>query len=125
MDLYHLRQGLHVIASSWDYHGGAEGRVSVRGNSVRFNMLPVRQARTLCHQLPREDREQGCLEAQVEERWQVPVEARPQEQVQEQAQGRATIEEEGEPRQGPSDGWSKRHRLQFRVLHLELKQQLR
>jgi hypothetical protein len=36
MDLYHLRQGLHVIASSWDYHGGAESRVSVRGNSGRF-----------------------------------------------------------------------------------------
>jgi hypothetical protein len=36
MDLYHLRQGLHVIASSWDYHGGAQSRVSVRGNSVRF-----------------------------------------------------------------------------------------
>jgi hypothetical protein len=31
-----LRQGMHVIASSWDYHGGAESRVSVRGNSVRF-----------------------------------------------------------------------------------------
>jgi hypothetical protein len=41
MDLYHLRQGLHVIASSWDYHGGAESRVSVRGNSVRF-MIPAR-----------------------------------------------------------------------------------
>jgi hypothetical protein len=25
-----------VIASSWDYHGGAESRVSVRGNSGRF-----------------------------------------------------------------------------------------
>jgi hypothetical protein len=37
MDLYHLRQGLHVIASSWDYHGGAASRVSVRGNSGRFN----------------------------------------------------------------------------------------
>jgi hypothetical protein len=37
MDLYHLRQGLHVIASSWDYHEGAESRVSVRGNSVRFS----------------------------------------------------------------------------------------
>jgi hypothetical protein len=36
MDLYHLRQGLHVIASSWDYHGGAESRVSVRGNSGCF-----------------------------------------------------------------------------------------
>jgi hypothetical protein len=38
MDSYHLRQGLHVIASSWDYHGGAESRVSVRGNSDRFNV---------------------------------------------------------------------------------------
>jgi hypothetical protein len=37
MDLYHLRQGLHVIASSWDYHGGAESRVSVRGNPGRFS----------------------------------------------------------------------------------------
>jgi hypothetical protein len=36
---------------------------------------------------------------------------RPQGQVQEQAQGRVTIEEEGEPRQGPSDGGSKRRRL--------------
>jgi hypothetical protein len=26
-----------MIAASWDYHGGAESRVSVRGNSVRFN----------------------------------------------------------------------------------------
>jgi hypothetical protein len=40
MDLYHLRQGLHVIASSWDYHGGAESRVSVRGNSGRFTPSP-------------------------------------------------------------------------------------
>jgi hypothetical protein len=32
-----------------------------------------------------------------------------QEQEQAQAQGRVTIEEEGEPRQGPSDGWSERH----------------
>jgi hypothetical protein len=31
--------------------------------------------------------------------------------------------EEGEPRQGPSDGWSERRRLQFCILHLELKQQ--
>jgi hypothetical protein len=35
-----LRQGLHVIASSWDYHGGAESRVSVRGNSGRFSLGP-------------------------------------------------------------------------------------
>jgi hypothetical protein len=34
-----------------------------------------------------------------------------------------TVEEEGEPRQGPSDGGSERRRLQFYVLHLELKQQ--
>jgi hypothetical protein len=61
--------------------------------------------------------------AQVMDGWQVPVEPRPQEKAQEQAQGRATIEEEGEPWQGPSDGWSERRRLQFRVLHLELKQQ--
>jgi hypothetical protein len=39
MDLHHLRQGLHVIASSWDYHGGAESRVSIRGNSVRFILV--------------------------------------------------------------------------------------
>jgi hypothetical protein len=31
---------MHVIASSWDYHGGAESRVSVRGNSVRFIRPP-------------------------------------------------------------------------------------
>jgi hypothetical protein len=35
----------------------------------------------------------------------------PQEQAQEQVQGRATIEVEGESRQGPSDGGSKRCRL--------------
>jgi hypothetical protein len=29
------------------------------------------------------------------------------------------IEEEGEPRKGPSDGGSKRRRFQFRILHLE------
>jgi hypothetical protein len=33
-----------------------------------------------------------------------------------------TIEEERELRQGLSDGWSERRRLQFRVVHLELKQ---
>jgi hypothetical protein len=36
-----LRQGLHVIASSWDYHGGAESRVSVRGNSGRFMLFVI------------------------------------------------------------------------------------
>jgi hypothetical protein len=33
------------------------------------------------------------------------------------------IEEEGEPMQGTSDGGIERCGLQFRVLHLELKQQ--
>jgi hypothetical protein len=33
------------------------------------------------------------------------------------------IEEEGESRQGPNDGWSERRQLQFRVLHLELEEQ--
>jgi hypothetical protein len=47
MDLYHLRQGLHVIATSWDYHGGAESRVSVRGNSVCFNMKEKNQMQLL------------------------------------------------------------------------------
>jgi hypothetical protein len=37
---YHMRQGLHVIASSWDYHRGAESQVSIRGNSVRFKSYP-------------------------------------------------------------------------------------
>jgi hypothetical protein len=65
-------------------------------------MLLVRQAGTLRRRLPGEGREQGQLQAQVEDGWQVPVEARPQEQ----AQGQAMIEEEGKPRQGPSDVWS-------------------
>jgi hypothetical protein len=82
-------------------------------------MLLVWQAGTLRRRLPGEGREQGQLQAQVEDGWQVPVEARPQEQAQGQVQGRAIIEE-GEMRQGPSDGWSERRRLQFRVLHLEL-----
>jgi hypothetical protein len=69
-------------------------------------MLLVRQARTLRLQLPREDLEQGQLQAQVKDGWQVSIKTRPQVQAQEQAQGRATIEEEGWPRQGPSDGWS-------------------
>jgi hypothetical protein len=86
-------------------------------------MLLVQQAETLRCRLPREGQEQGQLQAQVEDGWQVPIKARWQAQAQEQAQGRATIEEEGEPRQGPSDGWSKRCRLQFCVLHLELEQQ--
>jgi hypothetical protein len=40
MDLYHLRQGLHVIASSWDYHIGAGSRISVCENSVHFTHGP-------------------------------------------------------------------------------------
>jgi hypothetical protein len=69
-------------------------------------MLLVRQARTLRLQLPREDLEQGQLQAQVKDGWKVPIKTRPQVQAQEQAQGQVTIEEEGWPRQGPSDGWS-------------------
>jgi hypothetical protein len=85
-------------------------------------MLLVRQAGTLRRRLPREGREQGHLQAQVKDGWQVPVKVQSQTQAQEQAQGQATIEEEGEPRQGPSDGWSERRRLQFCVLHLKLEQ---
>jgi hypothetical protein len=36
------------------------------------DMLLVRQAGTLRHRLPQEGREQGQLQAQVEDRWQVP-----------------------------------------------------
>jgi hypothetical protein len=50
-------------------------------------MLLVRQSRTLRCRLPGEGREQEQLQAQVEDGWQVPVEARPQEQAQGQAQG--------------------------------------
>jgi hypothetical protein len=39
------------------------------------NMLPVRQAGTLRRRLPREDREQGWLQAQVKDGWHVPIEA--------------------------------------------------
>jgi hypothetical protein len=39
------------------------------------DMLPVWQAKTLHRQLPGEVREQGQLQAQVEDGWQVPVEA--------------------------------------------------
>jgi hypothetical protein len=67
-------------------------------------MLPVWQAGTLRHRLPGEGREQGQLEAQVEDGWEVLFKALPQAQAQGQAQRRATIEEEGELRQGPSDG---------------------
>jgi hypothetical protein len=70
-------------------------------------MLLVRQAGTLCRRLPREGREQGHLQAQVEDGWQVLIEAGSLAQ----AQGGATIEGEGELRQRPSDGWSERCRL--------------
>ena len=36
-DLYHLRQGLHMIAASWDYHRGAVGWILLFGNPVRFS----------------------------------------------------------------------------------------
>jgi hypothetical protein len=39
------------------------------------DMLLVRQAGTLRRRLPREGREQGWLQAQVKNGWQVPVEA--------------------------------------------------
>jgi hypothetical protein len=39
------------------------------------DMLPVRQAGTLCRRMPGEGREQGQLQAQVKDGWQVPVEA--------------------------------------------------
>jgi hypothetical protein len=44
-----------VIASPWDYHGGAESRVSVRGNSGRYSFVlrktkpPDRESNTLDH----------------------------------------------------------------------------
>jgi hypothetical protein len=38
-------------------------------------MLPVRQAGTLRRRLPGEGLEQGWLQAQVKNEWQVPVEA--------------------------------------------------
>jgi hypothetical protein len=66
----------------------------------------MQQARTLHHQLPEEGQEQGQLQAQVGDGWHVPITARPQEQAKEQAQGQATIKEEGGPRQGLSYGWS-------------------
>jgi hypothetical protein len=78
-------------------------------------VFSVRQAETLHRRLPEEDGEQGRLKAPVEQGWQVQIEARSQ------AQGRATVEEEGRPRQeGLSNGLSERHRLQLRLLFLEL-----
>jgi hypothetical protein len=45
-----------VIASSWDYHRGAESRVSDRGNSVRFSintpsLLQWRVVSSVCAEL--------------------------------------------------------------------------
>jgi hypothetical protein len=69
------------------------------------DVLSVRQARTICHRLPGEDREQRWLQAPVEQGWQVQIEER--SQAQEQAQGRATIEEEGRPwQEGTINGQS-------------------
>jgi hypothetical protein len=70
-------------------------------------MLSVRQARTPRHRLfvegGEQGRLQGWLQELVEQGWQVPINAR--SQAQGQAQGRATVEEEGWPRQeGSSDG---------------------
>jgi hypothetical protein len=53
------------------------------------NVLSVRQAGTLRRRLPREDGEQGRLQALVNQGRQVSIEARSQ------AQGRVTVEEEG------------------------------
>jgi hypothetical protein len=41
MDLYLLRQGLHVIGTSWDYHGGAEGWILLFGNPVRYTYIKL------------------------------------------------------------------------------------
>jgi hypothetical protein len=49
-----------------------ENRVNMRRKE---DMLPMRQAGTLRRRLPREGREQGRLQAQVKDGWQVPVEA--------------------------------------------------
>jgi hypothetical protein len=49
-----------------------ENRVNMRRHE---DMLPVRQAGTLRRRMPGEGREQGWLQAQVKNGWQVPVEA--------------------------------------------------
>jgi hypothetical protein len=56
-----------------------------------MDMLLVWQARTLCHRFFEEDGEQGRLQASVEQGQQVPIKAR--SQAQEQAHGRAKVEE--------------------------------
>jgi hypothetical protein len=50
-----------------------ENRVNMRRNTR--TCFQWRQARTLRRRLPEEGREQGWLQAQVKNRWQVPVEA--------------------------------------------------
>jgi hypothetical protein len=66
----------------------------------------VRQARTLCCRLPREDGEQRKLQAPTEDKEQAPVKTQSQAQTQEKE--RAEMKEERRPRQeGPSDGQSK------------------
>jgi hypothetical protein len=94
-----------------------------RFERLHDNRVNMRRNTRTCFQCGKPGHFVADCPEKVEDGWQVPVEARPQEQAQEQVQGRATIKEEGEPRQGQSDGWSERRRLHFRVLHLELEQQ--
>jgi hypothetical protein len=60
--LYHLRQGLHVIAASWDHRGGAESRVSVCGNSAHFNRMQCQQTSRKKHDKERMKSETYILE---------------------------------------------------------------
>jgi hypothetical protein len=60
--------------------GGSKGKANSNPSNRMFSLsslmsMPVRQAETLRHRLPGEGREQGWLQAQVEDGWQVPVEA--------------------------------------------------
>jgi hypothetical protein len=84
-----------------------------------MDMLSVRQVRTLRCPLSGEGEEQGWLQAPIEDGQQAPIEARSQAQVLEH--GRAWIEEDGRPwQEGPTDGRSKRRRLQLGLFFLEL-----
>jgi hypothetical protein len=49
-----------------------------RFERLHEDMLPVRQAGILHRRLPEEGREQGWLQVQVKNGWQVPVKVRPQ-----------------------------------------------